>query len=121
MESRHGTATEPLPRRPLRMTTQIPYDPAPAQPMPAYPTAPPWAPPAPPAEAAPEGPPWAGTPYTRHGQLMVPYPELMQAAGRPVPPPWPPIVAVSVLLAVLGTVGAGAVCTVFLGPLGGNL
>jgi hypothetical protein len=97
------------------MTTQIPYDSAPAQPTPAYPTSPPWAPPAPPSG----GPPPEGAPHTQHGQLMVPFPELMHGAGRPAPPSWVPVAAVSVLLAVLGTVGATVACTLFFGPVGG--
>jgi hypothetical protein len=102
------------------MTTQIPYDPGSAQPMPAYPTAPPWAPPAPAAEA-PAGPPWAGTPHTQHGQLMVPYPELMHGASRPAPPSWVPVAVSSLVLSVLGVVVATTVCTVFFGLVGGSL
>jgi hypothetical protein len=97
------------------MTTQIPYDPAPVQPVPAYPTSPPWAPPAPPVEEAPA----PGPAYTPHGQLMVPYPELMHSAGRPDPPSWVPVAAVSVLLSVLGAIGVTVVCTLLFGPLGG--
>jgi hypothetical protein len=99
------------------MTTQIPYDPGSAQPMPAYPTAPPWAPPAPPVEAAPE--PLA--PHTRHGQLMVPYPELMHGAGRPAPPTWLPVALVSLVLAFAGGIGAAAIGTDCLGFVGGVL
>jgi hypothetical protein len=97
------------------MTTQIPYDSAPARPMPAYPTSPPWAPPAPP----PEGSPSEDSAYTRHGQLMVPYPELMYGAERPDPPSWAPVAVVSTLLAVLGSVVATVVCTLLFGALGG--
>ncbi len=98
------------------MTTQIPYDPGPAQPMPSYPTAPPWAPPAPAAEPAPAR---ADTPYTRHGQLMVPYPELMHGAGRPAPPSWIPVAVVTLILSVLGVIAAAVVCTLFFGVVGG--
>jgi hypothetical protein len=99
------------------MTTQIPPDPGSAQPMPAYPAAPPWAPPAPRAE--PEEPPWAGTPHTQHGQLMVPYPELMHGAGRPDPPTWLPVALISLFLALAGGIGVAALATNYLGLMGG--
>jgi hypothetical protein len=99
------------------MTTQIPYDPGAAQPMPEYPAAPPWAPPETPA--APEPPPWAGTPHTQHGQLMVPYPELMHGAGRPAPPTWLPVALVSLFLALAGGIGTAAVVTNYRGPVWG--
>jgi len=101
------------------MTTQLPYDPGSAQPMPEYPASPPWAEPAPPA--APEPPPWAGTPHTRHGQLMVPYPELMHGAGRPDPPTWLPVALVSLFLALAGGIAAAAFATDYLGPVWGVL
>jgi hypothetical protein len=96
-----------------------PYGPGPAQPMPQYPAEPPWAPP--PAEAAAPGAPWAGTPHTRHGQLMVPYPELMHGAGRPDPPTWLPVALVTLFLALAGGIGAAAVATDRLGLVGGVL
>jgi hypothetical protein len=99
------------------MTTQTPPDPGPAQPMPAYPAAPPWAPSAPRAE--PEEPSWAGTPHTQHGQLMVPYPELMHGAGRPDPPTWLPVALTSLFLALAGGIGAAALATNYLGLMGG--
>jgi hypothetical protein len=101
------------------MTTQIPYDPGPAQPMPEYPASPPWAPPETPA--APEPAPWAGTPHTRHGQLMVPYPELMHGAGRPAPPTWLPVALVSLFLALAGGIGTAALVTDLRGPVWGML
>ena len=101
------------------MTTQIPYDPGPAQPMPEYPASPPWAPPETPA--APEPAPWAGTPHTRHGQLMVPYPELMHSAGRPDPPTWLPVALVSLVLALAGGIAAAALATDRLGLMWGVL
>jgi hypothetical protein len=101
------------------MTTQIPYDPGSAQPMPEYPASPPWAEPAPPP--VPEPTPRDGTPHTRHGQLMVPYPELMHGAGRPTPPTWLPVALVSLFLALAGGVGAAAVATNYLGFLSGVL
>jgi hypothetical protein len=100
------------------MTTQIPYDPGSAPPMPEYPAAAPWAPPEPPAETAPDGR-WDGTPHTRHGQLMVPYPELMHGAGRPSPPTWLPVALVSLFLAVTGGIGAAALTTNYRGPIAG--
>jgi len=100
------------------MTTQIPYDPGPAPPMPSYPTAPPWAPPAPVAEDAPAR---SATPHTQHGQLMVPYPELMHGAGRPAPPSWVPVVVVTLALSTLGVIAAAAVATILFGVLGGIL
>jgi hypothetical protein len=103
------------------MTTQIPYDPGSAQPMPAYPTAPPWAPPEPAAQPPPDGPPWAGSPHTQHGQLMVPYPELMHGAGRPEPPTWLPVALVSLFLALAGGIGGAALATNYLGQVGGLL
>jgi hypothetical protein len=78
------------------MTTQLPYPPQQQQPhAPAYSTAPPWAtPPVAPTEPADQLPPPApfGDPYTAHGQLLVPFPEEMQAASRPTPPSWWPVV-----------------------------
>jgi len=100
------------------MTTQIPYDQGSVQPMPEYPASPPWAPPAP---AEPASPPWAGTPHTRHGQLMVPYPELMHGAGRPAPPTWLPVATVSLFLALAGGIGTAAVVTDYRGPLWGMM
>jgi hypothetical protein len=100
------------------MTTQIPPPGSgPAQPMPAYPAAPPWAPPAPRAE--PEEQPRADTPHTRHGQLMVPYPELMHGAGRPDPPTWLPVALTSLFLALAGGIGVAAAATDRLGLMGG--
>jgi hypothetical protein len=63
------------------MTTQVPQ-PAPHA---TYPTAPPWAPVAP-APASPEAP------LPPYGQLLVPYPEEMQNAGRANAPSWWPII-----------------------------
>jgi len=92
------------------MTTQTPYDPAPRQPEAVYPTAPPWAPQeqqAPPAhQGAPPGPAWAGDPHLRHGQLMVPYPELMHGAGRPEPPSWVPVAVITFLAWPFGAISA---------------
>lgn len=101
------------------MTTQIPYGPVPARPMPEYPASPPWAPPAPPADAEAAGPPWAGTPHTQHGQLMVPYPELMHGAGRPSPPTWLPVALVSLFLTLGGGIGAAALATDLRSPAAG--
>jgi hypothetical protein len=101
------------------MTTQIPYDPGSAQPMPEYPASPPWAPPEPPA--VPETPARDGTPHTQHGQLMVPYPELMHGAGRPDPPTWLPVALVSLILALAGGIGAAAVATDHFGLMWGVL
>jgi hypothetical protein len=103
------------------MTTQIPYDPGSAQPMPEYPASPPWAPAEPPAVAEPASPSWAGTPHTRHGQLMVPYPELMHGAGRPDPPTWLPVALVSLFLALAGGIGAAALATDYWGVVAGVL
>ena len=69
------------------MTTQLPYPPHHQPPTPAYSTAPPWAPPPPDQPAAAHD-----GPYTPHGQLLVPFPEEMQAAARPTPPSWWPVV-----------------------------
>jgi hypothetical protein len=101
------------------MTTQIPYDPGSAQPMPEYPASPPWAEPRPPAVAEP--PPWDGGPPTRHGGLMVPYPELMHGAGRPAPPTWLPVALVSLFLALAGGVATAALATDRLGLVWGVL
>ena len=101
------------------MTTQIPYDPGSARPMPEYPASPPWAEPAPAAAAEP--PPPTGTPHTQHGQLMVPYPELMHGAGRPNPPTWLPVALVSLFLALAGGIAAAAVATDHLGLVWGVL
>jgi hypothetical protein len=100
------------------MTTQIPYGSGPAQPMPEYPASPPWAPPEP--APSPE-PPRAAAPHTRHGQLMVPYPELMHGAGRPDPPAWLPVALVSLVLALAGGIAAAAFATDHLGLVWGVL
>ena len=89
------------------MTTQTPFDPA--APFPAYPTAAPWAPPQPP------GPPADHGPHTRHGQLMVAYPELMHRAGRPKPPSWIPVVLVTLLVGMVGALGGAVGATVLFG------
>jgi len=84
------------------MTTQLPYDPqAPAGG--GYPTAPPWAVP-PPAPSSPEsaGPP----PHTRHGQLLVAYPELMQGASGPTGPSWIPVVIWTFFFSIFGAISA---------------
>lgn len=101
------------------MTTQIPYDPPSPPTMPEYPASPPWAEPAPPA--APESPARDATPHTRHGQLMVPYPELMHGAGRPDPPTWLPVALVSLFLALAGGIATAAVATDHLGLVWGVL
>jgi hypothetical protein len=101
------------------MTTQIPYDPGSATPMPEYPASPPWAEPAPPT--APDPPPGTGIPHTRHGQLMVPYPELMHGAGRPDPPTWLPVALVSLFLALAGGIAAAALATDYFGLVWGML
>jgi hypothetical protein len=101
------------------MTTQIPYEPGPAQPMPEYPASPPWAPPEPPPETATENPSWGGAPATRHGQLMVPYPELMHGAERPDPPTWLPVALVSLFLALTGGIGTAALVTDRVGQVAG--
>jgi len=87
------------------MTIQTPYDPAPRQPDAVYPTAPPWAP-QPPGVPAPPGPPWAAGAHTSHGQLMVPYPELMHGAARPKPPSWVPVVVITFLTMPFGAISA---------------
>lgn len=89
------------------MTTQTPHDPAHRQPDAVYPTAPPWAPQQqPPDESAPPGPGWAGGAHTRHGQLMVAYPELLHAAGRAKPPSWVPVVLITFLTMPFGAISA---------------
>ena len=68
-----------------------------------YPTSPPWAPPAPPP--APPALP-APLPYGVHGQLLVPYPEEMQNAGRPRPPAIWPVAVFTVFFGILGAISA---------------
>lgn len=91
------------------MTTQTPYDPVPPQPDAVYPTAPPWAAPQQaPVAAPPPGtpvPPWAGG-HVQHGQLMVPHPELLHAAGRAKPPSWVPVVVITALTLPFGAISA---------------
>jgi hypothetical protein len=100
------------------MTTPIPYGAAPpppppgAPPLPEYRAAPPWAPPEPPAAAVP-------APYAPHGQLMVPFPELVPGAERPRPPSWRPVALTGGGFALAGTVVAAAVCTVISGEAAG--
>ena len=66
-----------------------------------YPTSPPWAPPpAAPAEMPPPTPPMP----VAHGQLLVPYPEEMQNASRPIPPSWWPIAPLTFLLVIPGLI-----------------
>ena len=79
------------------MTTQAPNE----QPG-AYPTAPPWAPPRP---APQPTAPWGAVPQ-QHGRLMVPYPEEMFHADRPVPPSWIPVVLLTFFLWPFGLVSA---------------
>jgi hypothetical protein len=75
------------------MTTQVPQPPPGyagpdhATPHTPYPTAPPWAATAP----APPGIP-AQAPLPPYGQLLVPFPEEMQNAGRAGAPTWWPII-----------------------------
>jgi len=76
------------------------------QPPPAYPTSPPWATPpaAPPEQGPPPSPPYG---ESATGMLLVPYPEEMQAAARPTPPGWLPVVLWTLLtgpLALLSVV-----------------
>ena len=86
------------------MTTQTPYGPEPRQPDVVYPTAPPWAPQQ--QQPPPAGAPWAGGAPIRHGQLMVPYPELMHGAGRPKPPSWIPVAVITFLTMPFGAISA---------------
>ncbi|MEV6487536.1 hypothetical protein AB0M20_02685 [Actinoplanes sp. NPDC051633] len=65
----------------------------------AYSTAPPWAPPPP-----NEPPATLDGPYTQHGQLLVPFPEEMQAASRPTPPAWWPVVLWTFFFGILALV-----------------
>lgn len=67
-----------------------------------YPTSPPWAVPSP-APAQPE--PQAGATLP-HGGLMVPYPELMHAAGRPSAPSVLPVVLFTLFFGPLGAISA---------------
>ena len=65
-----------------------------------YPTSPPWAPPT----HAPA--PHAAEPHTRHGQLMVPYPELMDGATGTKGPSWVPVVVFTFLFSIFGAISA---------------
>jgi len=85
------------------MTTQLPYDPqAPAGG--GYPTAPPWA--VPPSAPEPAGSPIGEEPHTRHGQLMVAYPELMRGASGPTGPSWVPVVLWTFFFSIFGAIPA---------------
>ncbi|WP_412739822.1 hypothetical protein [Krasilnikovia sp. MM14-A1259] len=80
--------------------TSDPYLSPPRLPVPQYPTAPPWAqqPPAPPYAADP------GMPHTRHGQVLVRYPEELRLAARPRPPAVWPVAVWTLLFGVFGVV-----------------
>jgi hypothetical protein len=87
------------------MTTETPHQPTP--PPPVYPTAPPWAsPPEAVAQQPAAGPPWGNEPYTRHGQLMVAHPELMNSAARPAAPSWVPTAIFTFVFFPAGIVSA---------------
>jgi hypothetical protein len=88
------------------MTTQVPYDVAAPPPEPQYPTAPPWATPPPPIAAAEAVAPPAYGGGAPHGQLLVPYPEEMQRAGRAKPPALWPIAPFTFILPVFGLISA---------------
>jgi hypothetical protein len=90
-------------------TTQAGPQQPPAQ---TYPTSPPWAtaPAAAPTEQPPARPaayggvaPY-GSPLLPHGQLLVPFPEEMQNAGRPTPPSWWPIAPLTFLFLIPGLI-----------------
>jgi hypothetical protein len=98
------------------MTTETPHQPTPPQPV--YPTAPPWAPAPAATQQPPAGPPWGNEPYTRHGQLMVAHPELMNRAARPKPPSWIPVVPVTFFLGVAGGIGGTVLGTIAFGAAG---
>lgn len=85
------------------MTTEAPYRPPPQPPAGSSPTEPPRPPSAGPV---PAGPPWGDTPPTRHGQLMVAYPELMNEAGRSGAPSWIPVVVFTFFFGPLGAISA---------------
>ena len=83
---------------PLPMTTQLPYESPPGG---GYPTAPPWATPTP--SPAPQ---YGPEPHTRHGQLMVPYPELMRGVSAPTAPSWGPVVVWTFFFGIFGAISA---------------
>jgi hypothetical protein len=72
-------------------------------PVQTYPTSPPWASPPAAAPQPAQMPPPPPMPVA-YGQLLVPYPEEMRNAARPIPPSWWPIAALTLLLPILGLV-----------------
>jgi hypothetical protein len=77
------------------MTTQAEPQHPPVQ---TYPTSPPWA--SPPAAAPPPAPPMP----VAYGQLLVPYPEEMRNASRPIPPSWWPIAPLTFVFLIPGLI-----------------
>jgi hypothetical protein len=88
------------------MTVQTPPEPG------RYPTAPPWASPPDPVPAEPAEPlygglvPPYGDPENKHGQLLVRFPEEVQAMARPAAPSWRPVVVLTFFFSVLGVISA---------------